>query len=286
MWFRAEHGAHSLRAFSGFFGQWLRRLPQLFALQFASIQIRLTRADWFYTLVAVLLAALFLLGATAMYRQLGMRGRLLLLWVASHTGTYLVLFPASGHGGRYQPGILLLAFPFIFSALLLTLRYVLPHQQATQRVLLSVIVLCSGASSLTTWRSISILGIAHIRATHGAMAAWIQTNLPPDTKIATFDSGDIAYMLRRPVTDLGGLMDRDYLPYLESNTVPRYLQQAGIFYVVLPRPEKEKDGLHLLQGQSKQLLATFCNNPQDWALAYAFTAHAWRCQELYKLNAR
>ena len=45
-------------------------------------------------------------------------------------------------------------------------------------------------------------------------------------------------------------------------------------------------GQPLAGATSKQLLAAFCNNPQDWALAYAFTAHAWRCQELYKLNAR
>ncbi len=284
MWFRAEHGAHSIHSIGGFFGQWIRRLPQLFSLQFAAIQIRLTRADWFYSATAVLLATLFMIGAVIIYRQAGMRMKLLLLWVALHTTTYLVLFPASGHGGRYQPGILLFAFPFIFSAVLLLLRTMLPGRLVTQHTLIIVIAVCSGASSLYTWRTVSILGIAHIKATHGAMAELVKRNLPSNISVAAFDVGDISYILNRPITDLGGLMDSNYIPYLETNTVPVYLQHNGIIYVVLPKSEKEKDDLHLLQTQGKQLLASFCSALEPWRIAYSFTASSWRCQELYRLN--
>jgi hypothetical protein len=206
------------------------------------------------------------------------------LWAGVDACAYLILLPTSGHGGRYQSGFLLLAFPCIFSGLLRLAEYAWRDRPKLVAVAMTAIVVGSGISSLVTWRTVSILGIAHIQDTHGAMARWIATHLPAREHIATFDAGEIAYVLARPVTDLGGLVDANYLPYLETGRVPEYLKQNQVSYVVLPQPEKERDGLHLLNGEKVRQVTQFCSDRQAWETAYAFTAHAWRCQELYRLD--
>ena len=74
-------------------------------------------------------------------------------------------------------------------------------------------------------------GAEHIENTHMRMASWIAENLPPDARIGTFDLGAISYELHRPVTDLGGLVDPNLLPYLRDGREYEYLKKHGVRYV-------------------------------------------------------
>src|SRR6202035_1359274 len=70
------------------------------------------------------------LGAWAIFSRRAPRIRFLMLWAAVHFCTYLLMFPTTGHGGRYQPLFLLLLFPCLFFGLLRLLELALRPRRA------------------------------------------------------------------------------------------------------------------------------------------------------------
>ena len=76
------------------------------------------------------------------------------------------------------------------------------------------------------------------------MAEYLNANYPPGTRMGVFDIGAIGYFSHIDLIDIGGLVDRNYLPYLLSGRVPQYLQERGANYVILAHngPEGDVDG--------------------------------------------
>ncbi|WP_446744560.1 hypothetical protein [Silvibacterium acidisoli] len=285
LWFRFQGGPHSLRAIKSFFLSWLAHLPRIFSSVFGTQQISAEGADRLYTILACAIFVLAVIGLIAWLRKLSARFGMLLALAGVQFFMYLALFPVLGHGGRYQSFLLLLIFPAVFSGLYSLLQPLLASARASwpQRCLI-LAVLAGGVFSLAGWRSIAIDGITHIDETHGAMARWIATHLPQNARVGAFDSGRISYTLPQSVTDLGGLADSGYLPYLMDDDIPEYLAKYHIQYVVQPVIDDD-EMLDLDESEVKlQQLAQFCSPFGMWLRGFNYTGHAWQCQRLYKLT--
>lgn len=284
LWFRFQGGPHSPRAIKSFFFSWLAHLPRIFSSVFGTQQISPERVDRLYTVLACALLVLAAVGLVTWLRSLGARLGMLLALAGVQFCMYLALFPVLGHGGRYQSFLLLLIFPAVFTGLYSVLRLFAPARAAWPKWCIALAVLAGGIFSLAGWRAIAVDGITHIEETHGAMSKWIATHLPPDARVGAFDSGRISYTLPQPVTDLGGLADSGYLPYLMDDDIPEYLAKYRIQYVVQPVIDDD-EMLDLDESEVKlQQLAQFCSPSELWLRGFNYTGHAWQCQRLYKLT--
>jgi hypothetical protein len=144
------------------------------------------------------------------------------------------------------------------------------------------------AATLPRWEAVLRDGTAVIDTTHERLALWISDNYPPNTRMAVFDIGAIGYFANVQVVDLGGLVDRNYLPYLISGRVPDYLQERGVEYVILPHTGSEThfgDLLHLLHNPALRLVPihTVAADPIAWRNAFAYTGNAFQEQTLYRI---
>jgi hypothetical protein len=129
------------------------------------------------------------------------------------------------------------------------------------------------------------------------MARYLNVNYPPGTKMGVFDIGAIGYFSHIDLIDLGGLVDRNYLPYLLSGRVPQYLQEKGAGYVILAHngPEGDVDGtgsptrfgdaLHFFHNPALRLeeVHTEGIDYPTWYSSYLYTQHAYRFQTLYRI---
>jgi hypothetical protein len=286
LYFHTSGGPHSAASVLRFLGAWIQRLPRMFSTRFTEQMSQLNQVHGAFALLGFLLAGLALLGLGVLTSARSRRVGFLLLWATAHFGIYLLTFPTSGHGGRYQPLTLLLVFPcFAFGMLwLLSLGRRSSATASGWSALLTVaVLLIAGGASLRTWRTVAIDGIGHINDTHGMIALWLKQHVPPDAAIAAFDIGRISYDWGYGITDLGGLVDPNYYHYLVEGRVPDYLEQKHIQYLVLPGVGTEGFGI---VGSSLGMtrVAEYCSARGPWLIGWRYTIHATQCQQLYRLT--
>jgi hypothetical protein len=139
--------------------------------------------------------------------------------------------------------------------------------------------------------------IYNIDNCHLKMAEYLNDHYPPGTKVGVFDIGTIGYFSHIDLIDLGGLVDRNYLPYLLSGRVPQYLEERGVDYVVLAHngPEGDYDGtgnptrfgdaLRFFHNPALKLeeIHTEGIDYPTWYSSYLYTQHAYRLQTLYRI---
>ncbi len=250
------------------------------------------------------LAALALVGITSLviHRRRGTGA--LVAWAGAHLATFVVVFPISGHGGRYQPLVPGLFLPLAaLGALEIADRVGRlfaargsvggPTPPALTALALAV-PLVFATRSLDRWRAITDAGVTHIDGTQRTMGLWVRDHVPRGDTVATFDLGAVAYFSARPVVDLGGLVDPGYLPSLWSGHVGAYLRARGVRWVVLPAGyhPTAHDGqsvgylLGLLDDPSLRMspVMAFGTPPAVWAVAAAATNHASPMQVLYRVE--
>jgi hypothetical protein len=248
-----------------------------------------THTGWLVTA----LVALAFYGLLVLLRRFTSRAAMLCLWATLDYVAYCVTLPEPGHGGRYQPFVLLLFPPLLAIALVdlsrrLARRIGAPRAGiALQWVSVGLIAVLT-AATLPRWEAVLRDGTAVIDTTHERLALWISDNYPPNTRMAVFDIGAIGYFANVQVVDLGGLVDRNYLPYLIAGRVPDYLQERGVEYVILPHAGSEThfgDLLHLLHNPALRLVPihTVAADPIAWRNAFAYTGNAFQEQTLYRI---
>jgi hypothetical protein len=283
LYFHTSDGPHSLHSAERFLGAWIQRLPRMFSTRFVGQISSLDQVHGMFVLLGFALAAIALVGAFYLLSQHPLRISFLLFWGAIHCLIYLFTFPAGGHGGRYQPLTLLLFFPLLLLGILAMLQRIFPGQPRMLNLAMIVTILLAGASSLTTWRTVTVDGIAHINDTHGRVVLWLKEHASPDANVAAFDIGRISYGWERGITDLGGLADPSYLPYLTNSRVAQYLQLKHIQYLVLPSQGMEDLGLGSADIASMTKVAEYCSPTAPWLLGFRYTIHATQCQRVYQL---
>ncbi|HEY1579037.1 MAG TPA: hypothetical protein VGF82_18345 [Terracidiphilus sp.] len=280
LYFHSSGGAHSFHSMLRFVGSWMQRIPRQFSTRFTS---RLNSPRELLSLAAgitVVAATLMFVGAVSLMRSWSPRVRALLFWTGAQFAIYLFAFPAAGHGGRYQPLVLMLILPCMVAgihAMLTSLR--VSSKLAFAGVCLLMIV--AGVSSLHTWRRVTEVGIDHINNTEGKAAIWMREHVPVSARFASFDIGRVSYEWGGQVIDLGGLVDPGYFHYLEQGKVPEYLKTHRVQYVMLPGTGTEDLGFD--PSSDMKELVEYCSPPADWVLGFRYTIHSTRCQDIYRL---
>ena len=263
--------------------------------------------NFFYTTHAWALVgvALAFYGCFVLLRRFPSRTAVLVLWAILHYASYCFTLPATGHGGRYQPFVLVL-FPglmaiAIFDVLRLTARFVTERERSWLLPVQAGVLAAFGvltAVTLPRWEVGLRDSIYNIANCHLKMAEYLNQHYPPGTKMGVFDIGTIGYFSHIDLVDLGGLVDRNYLPYLISGRVPQYLEERGVRYVILAHngPQGDYDGTGSPTRFAVQL--RFLDNPAvrldeihteaidypTWYSSYLYTQHAYQYQTLYRIT--
>lgn len=209
------------------------------------------------------------------------------IWGVVHSLLYVVILPASGHGGRYQTFLLLLLLPLTGLGLYRSLRFISVPRNASYAIAVLLIVMFA-LRSLTLWHTVLADGIDHINTSHGAMAEWLIAN-HVTAPIAVFDIGRIGYLRGGPIVDLGGLTDSGYIASLYGDRVPQYLRDRSIGLIVLPEDDQQSvigNWLNLVGNPdvALQLVHEACTPEPIWSVGWIETRHAARCQGLFRMH--
>ncbi len=104
-------------------------------------------------------------------------------------------------------------------------------------------------------------------------------------------SGASATSSNGNVIDLGGLVDRDYLPYLLQERAAAYLYQHNVRYVVLPTEVTAGDAfftgtlaLDRAHGAVLTPLHSVCADAAMARMTMAATSAAFPCQTVYSID--
>jgi hypothetical protein len=242
----------------------------------------------------LLLVAVAISGVVGLRRLRARRFLLLCAWGGVIELLYFAMLPNTGHGGRYISVALtvLLSLTFFGSGCLLTAAGL-----GERRAWIAVCVLgvVTAAISIPAWRRTTAAGIDQINDEHGGMAEWLEQNLPPDSfaapRVAMFDIGRIGYQFHGDVIDLGGLVDREYMPYLLERRTAAYLSRHEVRYVVLPTDAAAGDAffsgtlaLDRAHGAVLTPVHSVCADAAMAKLTMAATSAAFPCQTLYSIG--
>jgi hypothetical protein len=199
---------------------------------------------------ALLLAIRFILrflpqhrGEAAKRGEAPKRGEAALLgaWALLHAAAYAALLPYPGHAGRYLAPLLLPAT--VLLAMMLrnedskarwSLRRALPA--AVLGVAAVLVTVASIASWSTAWRS----SVAHINDVHREAAEWIKGHTTPESRIACYDIGAMAYFSDRHIIDLGGLADPAAAAFMHGR-IDEYILRSRAEVTVMIAPYEGLD---------------------------------------------
>lgn len=151
----------------------------------------------------------------------------LIAWTTTHLCVYLVILPAEGHGGRYQPLI-----PPMF-ALALAIGLLSLARSVRQRIATAIGLAIPLVYCLYGWSNDHARAVEHINATEIEMGHRVAA-LPANAKVATFDLGGIGWIARRPLVELGGLVDPATVDVIASGRAAELLRREAVDYVVVP----------------------------------------------------
>lgn len=245
-------------------------------------------------LLFLLLVALAISGVLGLRRLRASRFLLLCAWGGVIELLYFAILPNTGHGGRYisVPLTVLLSLIFFGSSRLLAAAGL---SERRVWVVVCALGIITAAISIPAWRRASAAGIDQINDEHGGMAEWLEQNLPPGSfatpQVAMFDIGRIGYQFHGNVVDLGGLVDRDYMPYLLHGRTAAYLDERNVRYAVLPTELTADDAfftgtlaLDRAHGAVLTPLHSVCADAAMARMTMAATAAALPCQTVYSID--
>ncbi len=156
-------------------------------------------------------------------------GRALLafgVWVLLHNLEYALLFPSLGTTSRYQAvnHIVLWLLPVLGLGAIRR-----PAWQSAMAVALFALL----ATNLVFWRGTYAANLRHMEGVRMQAAEWIAST-PPTDRVAAFDIGALRWRSERPITDLGGLVDADFVGYQQEGRVGEFLRRHGVTYLAIP----------------------------------------------------
>ena len=152
----------------------------------------------------------------------------LLLWVALHNLAYLVFLPVPGTASRYGAINHVVLWLALAAGLFSFLR-----RPRLLVVLGSGLLALSGAN-IAYWNGVYDANLDHMVAVRIKAARYVHDALAPDELCAGLDIGALRYFARRPIVDLGGLVDPDIRYWHEQGGIDSYLVGKGTTCLVLP----------------------------------------------------
>jgi hypothetical protein len=180
----------------------------------------------------IFLPVLIPLGLWVLWRR---RGRALALpacVLLAHPIGMALLAPYRGPGfqeGRYSIHLLPLAIAVAVVGLAALARAPRPRALLAGVFLLASLAAVPPAADRYAW------AVQNIDALQVHLGRWVQAHTPPGARLALNDVGAIAYMSRREVVDLMGLITPAIIPYRRAGEdgVLRYLEQACPDYLII-----------------------------------------------------
>jgi hypothetical protein len=187
---------------------------------------------WFRWLAAInwVLPFALVLGIWVAWKRRGRALGILTIAFIAHPLGMAWLAPYRDPGfqeGRYSIQLLPLAF-LLVAVGLGALRW---RRVAAVALLVLALVPLGGAADRYAW------GVQNINAMQVHLGQWVKSNVPPTSRIALNDIGAIAYVSRRPVIDLMGLVTPDIIPYRRQGElgIIRYVgEQCPDYVIVFP----------------------------------------------------
>jgi hypothetical protein len=245
-------------------------------------------------LLFLLLATIVISGVLGLRRLRASRFLLLCAWGGVIELLYFAMLPNTGHGGRYLSVALTVFLSLFFFG---CSRLLAAAGLGEPRVWIVVCVLgvATAAISIPAWRRAAAAGIDQINDEHGAMAVWLEQNLPAASfaspQVAMFDIGRIGFQFHGNIIDLGGLVDRDYLPYLLHRRTAAFLYRHDVHYLVLPTDRATGDAFYTgmlaldpAHGAVLKPLHSVCADAATVRLTFASTSAAFECQTLFSIG--
>jgi len=244
------------------------------------------------------LVGLSLIGLFNTCRQMGRMGVLVLVAIAQF-GTYLILLPIEGHGGRYQPLVAALFLPLICEGSRTILLFVARTQPGLRRLapivpwLLPLALLPSLIACLGKWSEAQELSVMHVNSTEVRAGRWAAA-LPHGARIASFDVGGISYFGNRRILDLGGLSDPSTLSDIRLGRVRERLEAERVEYLVVPMGYSDdfpdplcftwRLGLLGRERPKMDQILEFASHPALWAPGFIATLNCAPRQVVFHLT--
>lgn len=233
-------------------------------------------------------------GVFVLLRRFPNRTSMLCFSAVVQYACYCVMLPAAGHGGRYQPFVLLL-FPSVMAIALIDIVTrgirIVSSQKTGIGLQWAAMLLISAmtAATLPRWEVALRDNVFDMNASRRKLAYWINDHYPPGTKMAVSEIGAIGYFAHIDLLDLGGLVDQHFLPYLMSGRVPEYLDARDVKYVVLSHMDgdpKFGEMFHLSQNPAIRLvpLDTEGIDGERWLSSNQYTQNGYPFQTLYRID--
>jgi hypothetical protein len=188
--------------------------------------------------VNVLLPVLLLPGLWVLWRRGGRAWALPASALVVHPLAMALLAPYRGPGfqeGRYSIQLLPLAIVVAVTALLsLSPERRVQGEGWLLRVGMALL-LAASLASLSPGATRYAWAVQNIDAMQVNLGRWVQTHTPPDSRLALNDVGAIAYLGRREVVDVMGLVTPAILPYRRDGEagVLRFLERACPDYLIV-----------------------------------------------------
>ena len=286
------------------------RLMGIWALQIVNFFIGLEfgKGSIVYKLLVIITGAVLLTGLFRLLRKRAWYTLFLLLLAAVNFLVYCVIMPAPGQGMRYQAMMVVFIFPLIALGGLEFIEQLAARFNPLSRFLnlfnagMVSLVFGLALSSLYWWSEITDLGIRHINGTQVRMAKWLNENLPPSTRVASYDIGGIGFFGNIRVVDLGGLTDPKFIPYLYSGRSAEFLKDQKVEWVVISAGETMRTAVMQSASKSsycdgmterlklcdsaemhKTYVVSFLTPSNVWERGFRATLHADQAQVLYKI---
>ncbi len=215
---------------------------------------------------------------------------LLGVWTLLHNLGYMLYLPVPGCASRYG-AVNHLVLWMVLTAGLFTFA-----RRAGRFAWLGVGLLAVFLANLTYWDGVYDANLEHMTAVRIAAARFIREEIPPAEVCAAFDIGVVRYHSRRPIVDLGGLLEPEARRWFEAGAVDRYLREQRATCLVLPgRAGSREEGwfdLATLTGLTDsdllrmEELAVFEIAPERWLRGYLATTNYQASVVIYRLIPR
>ena len=194
-------------------------------------QFELEWFEWLWS-VNILLPVLILVGLGAIGRRCGRAAALPAAALLLHPIGMALLAPYRGPAfqeGRYSIHLLPLAIAVAVTALAGLARW--PRLRATVAALFLVASMAAAprAADRNAW------AVQNIDAMQVHLGRWVTAHTPPDARLALNDVGAIAYLSRREIVDVMGLVTPAIIPYRRNGEagVLGYLERACPDYLII-----------------------------------------------------
>ncbi len=191
-------------------------------------------AEWLQWLwsVNVLLPLLLPVGLWLLYRRWGRTVALPAAVLLLHPIAMALLAPYRGPGfqeGRYSIHLLPLAIIVAVAGLGGLARWPRPATAGAALFLLAAVAAARPAADRYAW------AVQNIDAMQVHLGRWVAAHTPPDARLALNDVGAIAYVSRREVVDVMGLVTPAIVPYRRAGEagVLRYLERTCPDYLII-----------------------------------------------------